>query len=340
MSDQYEYVYTENNRFEKKLLDPSLFILGSSDVLVKPHYVGICGSDLFLIHSKLKNLRLGHEWVGEVIGVGEKVQQFKIGNLVTGTGHFSCGSCDACKNEKSNLCENSVHFSSDKMGALRTSFIAPEGQIHNLNAPLDSSLALIEIFAVGEQAFYLLKDALTAPGQNRILIFGAGPIGLATAAVLKSYGHDFLIIEKISTRLRRAKDLGFVAISPPEALLNADLKNKFEVLIDCSNDYSGDLGAFKWLNYFSKKEYTALIVGKYIGEQALPQGFNSKSAKLIWMRGVANGLLKKTIEKWQREMPKLKHHFISHEFESEQLANAFEISENKTESFKVVIHFK
>lgn len=338
MRNQYEYVYTENKQFEKKSLDPSLFTLGSNDVLVKPHYVGICGSDLFLIHSKLKNLRLGHEWVGEVLSVGENVKQFKVGGLVTGTGHFACGLCEACKTDKSNLCENSIHFSSDKMGALRTSFVAPESQIYGLNAPLDAGLALIEIFAVGEQAYQLLQDSLRP--QGRILIFGAGPIGLATAAVLKSYKLDVTLIEKINVRLEKAKTLGFSALGPQEAMLNTDLKNKFDVLIDCSNDYSGDQGAFRWLNYFSKKEYTALIVGKYVNEQSLPQGFNSKSAKLIWMRGVASGILKKTIEKWQAEMPKMKSHFISHEFTVDRVTDAFEISENKSESFKVVIQIK
>lgn len=337
MPKQFEYIYTENNQFEQKELDPSSLVIGNNDVLVKPHFVGICGSDLFLIHSGLKNLRLGHEWVGEVLDIGKNVTRVKIGSIVTGTGHFSCGECAYCLQEKTNLCDNSLHFSSDKMGALRTSFIAPQDQIFTINSPLDSALALLEIFAVGEQAHHLIKEILIQKLPNNILIFGAGPIGLATAAVFRSYNLDFTIIEKVNSRLKKAKALDFNVLSLQEAFLDTTFKNKFNLLIDCSNDYSGDQGAFRWLNYFSKKEYTALVVGKYVKSQTLSGDFNSKSAKLIWMRGVSSNILKKTIAKWQAELVSMKPYFISHEFNIENLANAFKKAENKIESFKVII---
>lgn len=337
MLNQFEYLYTDDNNFEKKILSPSFLVLGRTDVLVKPHFVGICGSDLFLIHSKLKNLRLGHEWVGEVIAIGEEVTAFKVGSTVTGTGHFSCGKCAYCLADKSNLCDHSLHFSSDKMGALRSSFVAPQDQIYPMNSALNSALALIEIFAVGEQAYELIKESLVPTATNHILIFGAGPIGLAVAEVLKSYKLMPTIIEKVDSRVKKASTLGFQAFNVQEALLDSALKNKFNLLIDCTNDYSGDPGAFRWLNYFSKKDYTALLVGKYVKPQTLPEGFNSKAAKLIWMRGVASGVLKKTIEKWQSGLGAMKPYFISHEFEIDDLKKAFNTSENKSEAFKVII---
>ncbi len=337
MDNQFEWVMTDTLQFEKKSLDSNQFSLLENEVLVKPHYVGICGSDLFLIHGNLKNLRLGHEWVGEVVSKGSVVSGFDVGSLVTGTGHFACGKCDQCLDGKSNLCGYATHFSSDKIGALRSLFKAPQDQIHSLNQELDSSLALIEVFAVGEQAYELIKDSLKAKQKKEILILGAGAIGLAVACALQSYGYDFTIIEKISARVDNARNMGFKTVHLQEAILNQVFKNHFNIIVDCTNDYSGDTGGLKWINYLSQKEYTALIVGKYLKTDLNISAFNSKAAQLIWMRGVSNSVLKKTITKWEADLKSLKKYFISHEFPIEQVQDAFKAADDKLRSLKVIV---
>lgn len=337
MDNQFEWVMTDTLQFEKQPLAAEQFTLLDHEVLVKPHYVGICGSDLFLIHGNLKNLRLGHEWVGEVVSIGPKVTDFKVGGLVTGTGHFACGKCNYCQDGKSNLCNSSIHFSSDKIGALRSLFKAPEDQILQLTQELDSSLALIEVFAVGEQAYELIKTPLETKKTKEILILGAGAIGLAVACALKSYGYDFTIVEKISARVENAKRMGFKSLHLQEAILNPIYKNHFNILIDCTNDYSGDTGGLKWLNFFSEKEYTGLIVGKYLKTDLNVNTFNSKAAQLIWMRGVANAVLKKTIHKWESKLKSLKTHFISHEYPLEEIQTAFKTADDRPQSLKVII---
>ncbi len=336
MGRSFEVVYNQAGVFEKQNL-PEVETLQENQVLVKPHYVGICGSDLFLIQSGLKNLRLGHEWVGEVLATGVKAAHFKVGSLVTGTGHFACGECEYCLDKKTNLCNRSLHFSSDKMGALRSTFTAPAHQIFQLTAAMNSSLALIEIFAVGEQAWHLIQGALQNHKNPKVLVFGAGPIGLATACVLQSYGVDFTLIEKVPSRIENAKKLQFKTVSSAEAMLDPTFKNQFNLLIDCTNDYSGDQGAFRWLNHFSQKEYTALIVGKYVTPQTVAPTFNSKSAQLIWMRGVSSFILETAITRWQDKLNELKPCFVSHEFAIEDVTKAFAAAENKTESMKVLI---
>ena len=331
----FELVMTDSGEFKRVLLAPSASELKTNEVLIRPTYVGICGSDLFLIHSKLKNLRLGHEWVGEIIAVGKDVGHLRTGDLVTGTGHFSCGNCESCFTGRSNLCSNILHFSSDKMGALRSYFAAPGEQVFKLDSPIDPSLALLEVLAVGEQAYSLIHNTLESKSSKKLLIFGAGPIGLAVAFVLRSYGHDSRIIEKNEFRIKNARSAGFNVTSLSEAVLT--LKDQFNVLIDCTNDYSGDAGAFKWINYFSEKEYTALIVGKYINSQINLNAFNSKSSTLLWMRGVGHSIMKMTVPKWERKSVSLAPYFITHTYHVSEIEKAFTAAENKSESIKVLV---
>lgn len=335
----YEYVYNEQGKFEKLDIDSNSLSLKPGQMLIKPLGVGICGSDLYLIKSNKKNLKLGHEWYGEVMAI-QDVQDYKIGDLVTGSGHVSCGHCSYCLQKKTNLCENLINFSSDKIGALRTAFVTEKKDVYKIGAPRSIALTLLEIFAVGEQAYDMLAAA-KAPtySQKPIAIFGAGPIGLSTAAVLKSYGMDVLIIEKLPERVLKAKSLGFSALALGEAALNAKYAASFDIVVDCTNDYSGDNGALKWLPFFTKKEFTGLIVGKYINTPNMFPALNSKAAQLIWMRGVSEQSMLKAIDRWQYKVGEYQNLLLTHIYKPHQIDLAFAMADNKAESVKVVINF-
>ncbi|MEQ1723751.1 MAG: zinc-binding dehydrogenase [Pseudobdellovibrio sp.] len=333
----YEYVYNEHGKFEKLDLDSSVLSLKPGQMLIKPLGVGICGSDLYLIKSNKKNLRLGHEWYGEVIAT-QDVQDYKVGDLVTGSGHVSCGHCNYCLQKKTNLCENLINFSSDKIGALRTAFVTEKKDVYKIEAKSNIALTLLEIFAVGEQAYSLLTDAKVEINDPKLIgVFGAGPIGLATALVLKSYGLDILIIEKLPERVLKAKSLGFKAVTVGEAAINTKYAASFDVVVDCTNDYSGDTGALKWLPFFTKKEFTGLIVAKYINNPILFPAFNSKAAQLIWMRGVSEKSMLTAIDRWQHKVIDYQDLMVTHIYQQSQIDLAFAMADNKTESIKVVI---
>lgn len=336
----HEYIYNQQGKFEKIDLDSNALNLKSGQLLIKPLGVGICGSDLYLIKSNKKNLRLGHEWYGEVIQT-QNVEGFEVGDLVTGSGHISCGKCSYCLQKKTNLCENLINFSSDSIGALRTAFISEKKDIYKISAGRNIALTLLEIFAVGEQAHELLMatDLVKTNQQKIIGIFGAGPIGLATAAVLNSYGFDVEIIEKLQERVLKAKSFGFKAVTLGEAAINSKYAGCFDLVVDCTNDYSGDSGALKWLPFFTKKEFTGLIVAKYINTPNMFPAFNAKAAQLIWMRGVSEQSMLKAIDRWQFKVQDYKDLMLSHVFQQNQLDVAFTMADNKVESVKVVINF-
>ena len=94
--------------------------VGPNDVKIKIHKTAICGTDVHIYqwnewaqHTIPIGLTAGHEYVGEVVEVGPGVQGFKIGDLVSGEGHITCGKCrncleghkENCKDAKGRRCE-------------------------------------------------------------------------------------------------------------------------------------------------------------------------------------------------------------------------------------------
>lgn len=334
MSSLFQCIYEPGKGFSKTELKATPALSGN-EVLIKPKYVGICGTDLYLMKKVTTPLHLGHEWIGEVIACGPQVTEFSVGDTVTGTGHFACGKCPECLEEKSNLCSHAVHFSSDKIGALRSQFIAPDHQLHKISSPMAKAQVLHEIFAVGEQAYSLLEPHLK--NSSSVLILGAGPIGLSIAETLKSYQIAVTLVEKNMARVQRAHTLGHKAVSLGEALLSSDFKSVASLIVDTTNDYSEDLGAFRFLPHFAKKEFTALIVGKYIQPQSLSAQYNSMAGQLIWMRGVSNKTMKKSLPKWSSQLESLAETFITQTYSVDELDEAFRTAQDKTQSLKVVI---
>ncbi|KAJ0081323.1 hypothetical protein Patl1_11392 [Pistacia atlantica] len=86
---------------------------GENDITLKILYCGICRTDLYTVNNtygvSLYPVLPGHEIVGEVIQVGAKVQNFKVGDKA-GVGCFigSCGSCDGCQNDLESYCPKSI----------------------------------------------------------------------------------------------------------------------------------------------------------------------------------------------------------------------------------------
>lgn len=342
--DAYEVAFDKSHGFlvNKSQLTSHLY---PDQVLVVPKYVGICGTDLYLMETQQIKLFLGHEWVGEVRQVGSSVKTLHIGEIVTGTGHFACGSCADCVAEKSNLCAFASHMSSDKLGALRSHFVAAENQLQKIEAPLTKSQVLHEVFAVGEQAYELLTRSFQEFPDSRPCIFGAGPIGLCLGLVLRSYGHKPLLIEKNTARVARARNLGLIAMTLPEVLIRSELKSSFSILIDASNDYSGDAGAFRLLTHFAKKEFSALIIGKYTKPQSFPVQLNAMAGRFQWMRGVSNKTLKLSVGKWtpqlaatpESKLGQINAGIVTQVFPLDRVAEAFLTAQDKTASCKVVI---
>ncbi len=194
-----------------KIIESEVVEPQETQVLLKVNNVGICGSDIHLYYGSYTGphgypLYFGHEWSGIVIRKGRKVKSLDIGDMVTGDCSIYCGRCQYCQQDK-NLCENIQKFGITMDGASREYFIQDEKYLYKLPENLDPGLAsLAEPVAVAAHALEKLGDI----SGKRILVLGAGTIGLSTLMVLKKIHKTKKVelFDLLDFRLKLAEGLG------------------------------------------------------------------------------------------------------------------------------------
>ncbi|KAK8235716.1 chaperonin 10-like protein [Phyllosticta capitalensis] len=180
---------------------------------------GICGSDLSY-YTKFRNgdvqilspLSLGHESAGVVVGIGEGVEGFTLGDRVAIEVGVPCDSCRSCQRGRYNLCQRMRFRSSAKtvphfQGTLQERINHPAKWCHRVPDHVSTgSVALLEPLAV---AIHATRRAVVGQGDTAIVL-GAGAVGLLTAAMAKLSGATTVLIADINvSRVKFALDHGF-----------------------------------------------------------------------------------------------------------------------------------
>lgn len=176
---------------------PDLKPATGQDAVLRVSAAGICGSDIHAYrgeHSKRKPpVILGHELAGEVVSVGADVKDLKMGDRVTVEPQESCGVCPECTKGNYNLCGSKrLLGATDWPGGFGEYVRVPSGICYRLGekVPMHHA-ALAEPLAVGAHAIRCLADSNT---RSRLLVVGAGPIGLLVALAARSAGFENLAV--------------------------------------------------------------------------------------------------------------------------------------------------
>jgi 2-desacetyl-2-hydroxyethyl bacteriochlorophyllide A dehydrogenase len=168
--------------------DPEPPAPDDDQALVAVRAIGICGTDLSGYLGKMPFIQypriLGHELGVEVLQVGNNVTTVQPGNRCSVEPYLHCGSCEPCRLGRTNCCENLKVLGVHCDGGMRQRLIVHADKLHRSKQLDFDQLALVETLAIGSHA--VQRAELTT--RDRILIIGAGPIGLATLefALLKS----------------------------------------------------------------------------------------------------------------------------------------------------------
>jgi threonine dehydrogenase-like Zn-dependent dehydrogenase len=209
------------------------------EVVVDVERVGVCGTDvefftgeMSYLHSGLSSypVRLGHEWSGTVSAVGDGVDPDWIGRRTTGDTHISCGHCARCGSGRHHVCEerSELGIRGRYPGALAEQLVFPARDLHPLPSSVDPTAgALVE---PGGNALRSWRAA-SLEGGERVLIFGAGTIGILTAMFASAAGADVHILARSERSLGFARAQGFVNAWKHDEL--PDLP--WDAVIDCSN---------------------------------------------------------------------------------------------------------
>jgi (R,R)-butanediol dehydrogenase/meso-butanediol dehydrogenase/diacetyl reductase len=207
-------------------------IRAPQDVLIKIEICGVCGTDLRIlavppIMKAKKGIVLGHEYIGEVVEIGEDVTQFRPGDRVAVIPDVPCGSCRFCAEGRPNLCENVVSIGSDADGGFAHYALAPAKGLYKIKANLPvKEGAFVELLSCVMGG---VQKAALLPGED-VLIIGAGPAGLVFMKVFKAAGAGQVIMAEISPwRIDFAGKAGADLIINPE---EADLGEAVRAVTD------------------------------------------------------------------------------------------------------------
>jgi threonine 3-dehydrogenase len=185
---------------------------GHNDLLIKIRKTAICGTDMHIYQwdEWSKNtipvpMIVGHEYVGEVVAIGEEVRGFELGDRVSGEGHITCGHCRNCRAGRRHLCRNTFGVGVDRQGAFAEFLAIPAFNAFKIPDNISDDLAAI-FDPFGNAVHTSLSFNLT--GED-VLITGAGPIGIMAAAVAKHVGARFVVITDVNPyRLELAQKMG------------------------------------------------------------------------------------------------------------------------------------
>ena len=215
---------------------------GPDQVLVKIKKIGVCGSDIHVFHGThpytAYPVTQGHEVSGQIVELGEYVQELQVGQRVTIEPQIFCGRCYPCLHGKYNLCEKLKVMGFQTTGTASEYFAVDASKVTPLPENLTySDGAMIEPLAVTIHAakrFPNLKGA-------KAVVLGCGPIGILLIQSLKALGAAQVLATDISdSRLELAKSLGadFVVNTLKEdyarALLSAFGPDKADVIYECA----------------------------------------------------------------------------------------------------------
>ena len=194
------------------LHDSELPVVGHNDLLIKIRKTAICGTDMHIYNWDEWSQKtipvpmvVGHEYVGEVVEIGEEVRGFSIGDRVSGEGHITCGHCRNCRAGRRHLCRNTSGVGVDRPGAFAEYLSIPAFNAFKIPDNISDDLAAI-FDPFGNAVHTALSFDLV--GED-VLITGAGPIGVMAAAVAQHVGARHVVITDINEyRLDLARKMG------------------------------------------------------------------------------------------------------------------------------------
>ena len=225
---------------------------GDDDVVIQVASAGICGTDLHIFRGEYMSefpLIPGHEFHGTIVEKGKNVSTFKIGDRVTVDPNLYCGKCSRCLNEQSNQCLNLSVVGVTRSGAFAEYVTVPERACY----PIPDHMKSIEATFVEPLAcvVYALRRMRVNPA-DRVLIIGAGPMGLLLVQALRHSGGSLIaVIEKQPARLKLAQKMGanvtILAGDDQDAHAKDIAPDGFDIVIDATGVPSVIQHAFSYL---------------------------------------------------------------------------------------------
>lgn len=304
--------------------------MGHNDVLIKIKKTAICGTDIHIYNwdawaqqTVPVPLTIGHEFVGEIVDMGQEVRGLNIGDRVSGEGHLACGFCRNCRAGRRHVCRKNISIGVTRTGCFAEYLALPAVNAYPIPASVpDSQAAILDPF--GNATHTALAFSLV--GED-VLITGAGPVGIMAVAVARHVGARHIVITDVNEyRLELAKKMGAsLAINAQkttltEAMKTLDMREGFDVGLEMSGNPKAFGDMLTHMNHAGK---VALL------------GFLPRETQIDWNQIIMKGLQVKGIygremfETWYKMISMLQSGLdispvVTHEFHVDDYQKAFD----------------
>ena len=262
---------------------------GNNDILIKVSKTAICGTDLHIYKWDAwaqRTIRIprviGHEFVGVVAEKGINVTGFEIGDRVSAEGHIFCGQCRSCRAGRRHLCTKAVGIGVNRDGCFAEYVSVPAQNAWHVHKSIPSEIAaLFDPF--GNATHCALSFDLV--GED-VLITGAGPIGLISAAIARHVGARNVVITDVNEyRLNLALKLGATRAENVRQKSIRECREELGMLgFDIGLEMSGDPTAFE-----------GMLENMYHGGRIALLGFLPPMTQIDWDQIIFKGLTIKGI---------------------------------------------
>jgi L-iditol 2-dehydrogenase len=204
------YAY-DDIRIENRYI-PSI---SDSELLVKVHGCGLCGSDIIkIVQQAQPPVVLGHELTGTIVERGKAVTHFEVGQRIIVSHHVPCGECHYCRHQNYSMCASFKASNIDPCGFAEYIRV-PTQHVQQTTLPLPDSLSAEE-GSFAEPLACCLRAVRRTPllAGDCVVVIGLGSVGLLMLQAVKALGAGdggkvrVYGVDLLQERMQLARDLG------------------------------------------------------------------------------------------------------------------------------------
>ncbi|UOF91091.1 zinc-dependent alcohol dehydrogenase family protein [Fodinisporobacter ferrooxydans] len=209
---------------------------GKDEVTIQVKNCGVCGTDYHIFEGVFLSpypIIPGHEFSGVVVEIGEGVTDFQVGDRVTADPTLYCGKCEYCLTNRVNHCKNWAALGNTTAGSMA----------EYVKVPAKNVIQMPEKMTFAQGAF-VEPVACVVHGMNRlqvqvgdrVVLFGAGAMGLQLVQAIAHAGASDLVVvdvsqQKLDMALNMGATRGVLAQDAP-AVLKAEYPDGFDIVVD------------------------------------------------------------------------------------------------------------
>lgn len=300
---------------------------GIGEVLIKIHKTAICGTDVHIYNwdpwserTIVPPMIVGHEYVGEIAALGPGVNDYQVGQRVSGEGHIVCGHCRNCRAGNGHWCKFTKGVGVNRDGAFAEYLCIPETNVIAVPDSIPSDV--VSFFDAYGNATHT-ATMFDVTGED-VLITGAGPIGVMAAGICRQNGARRIVVTDVNPyRLALAEKMGATAAVNLKEQNVEDAMKKLHIVegFDVGCEMSGNGAALNQLLKLMRNGGKVALLG--IAGPGTVIDWNDVIFKGLTLQGIYG---RKMFETWYKMMamiesgldltPVITHRFPYTEFEA------------------------